>query len=63
MNQTLGRLRLLTEASRPRLPDRGLPTEASATILTKRRPPGIIPGGRRLSVVLWDNHSCAKGLP
>ena len=49
MNRPLGRLRLLTEAS--------------AIILTKRRPPRIDAGGRRLSVVLWGNHSCVKGLP
>ena len=49
MNRPLGRLRLLTEAS--------------ANDLTKRRPPRIDAGGRRLSVVLWENHSCAKGLP
>ena len=39
MNRPLGRLRLLTEAS--------------AIILTKRRPPRIDAGGRRLSEVLF----------
>ena len=49
MNRTLGRLRLLIEE----------PT----TILTKRRPPRIDAGGRRLTVVLGESHSCTKGLP